>query len=74
MYSATYSFYDDYAVNYPDLASDLADTTPNAGEAQTDIYNFLALPKTMPVIRGWSGEELTTWSPTPTTSSITAPT
>ena len=45
MYSATYSFYDDYAVNYPDLASDLADTTPNAGEAQTDIYNFLALPE-----------------------------
>ena len=45
IYSATYSFYDDYAVNYPDLASDLADVTPNAGEMQTDIYNFLALPE-----------------------------
>lgn len=45
LYSATYSFYDDYAINYPDLASDLVDTTPNAGEAQTDIYNFLALPE-----------------------------
>lgn len=45
IYSATYSFYDDYAVNYPDLTSDLADATPNAGEMQTDIYNFLALPE-----------------------------
>lgn len=45
LYSATFSFYDDYAVNYPDLASDLVDTTPNAGEAQTDVYNFLTLPE-----------------------------
>ena len=30
IYSATYSFYDDYAVNYPDLASDLADVTRNS--------------------------------------------
>lgn len=45
IYSETYAYYDDYALIYPDLASDLADATPNASQLHRDIYNFLALPE-----------------------------
>ena len=45
MYHETYSFYDSYSVNYPDLASDLVELTQNVAEMHQRIHNFESLPE-----------------------------
>ena len=45
MYRETYGFYDSYAVNYPDIASDLVELTQSSDEMHQTVHNFESLPE-----------------------------